>query len=227
MTDLPHMRHALALAERALGTTAPNPAVGCVIVAEGRVVGRGWTQRGGRPHAEAMALARSGRGGAWCDGLCDAGAMRPSGADAALRECADRRRCRARGCGGGGSRSACQRQGARDAACRRHRGRDRRPRKGSGRSQRRILPARDGEPPAGHAQDRAEPRRQDGDGLGPEQMDHRARGAPLRSSAAREERCDPDRHRNRARRRSGAHLPPCRVWKTARRSAWCSTRGCA
>ena len=61
MTDLSHMRHALALAERALGTTAPNPAVGCVIVADdGRVVGRGWTQPGGRPHAETQALAQAG-----------------------------------------------------------------------------------------------------------------------------------------------------------------------
>lgn len=60
-TDLSHMRHALALAARALGTTAPNPAVGCVIVsADGRVVGRGVTQTGGRPHAETMALAQAG-----------------------------------------------------------------------------------------------------------------------------------------------------------------------
>jgi diaminohydroxyphosphoribosylaminopyrimidine deaminase/5-amino-6-(5-phosphoribosylamino)uracil reductase len=59
--DLAHMRHALALAERAVGTTAPNPAVGCVIVSEdGRVVGRGWTQDGGRPHAETVALAEAG-----------------------------------------------------------------------------------------------------------------------------------------------------------------------
>ena len=55
------MRHALRLAERALGTVAPNPAVGCVIVsAEGRIVGRGWTQSGGRPHAETVALAQAG-----------------------------------------------------------------------------------------------------------------------------------------------------------------------
>jgi diaminohydroxyphosphoribosylaminopyrimidine deaminase/5-amino-6-(5-phosphoribosylamino)uracil reductase len=60
MTDLLHMRHALSLAERALGTTAPNPAVGCVIVKDERVVGRGWTQRGGRPHAESVALAQAG-----------------------------------------------------------------------------------------------------------------------------------------------------------------------
>jgi diaminohydroxyphosphoribosylaminopyrimidine deaminase/5-amino-6-(5-phosphoribosylamino)uracil reductase len=51
---------ALALSERTRGGTAPNPNVGCVIVHGGRVVGRGWTQAGGRPHAEAMALAQAG-----------------------------------------------------------------------------------------------------------------------------------------------------------------------
>ena len=54
------MQAALALARRGLGNTWPNPAVGCVIVRDGRVVGRGWTQPGGRPHAEAEALARAG-----------------------------------------------------------------------------------------------------------------------------------------------------------------------
>jgi diaminohydroxyphosphoribosylaminopyrimidine deaminase / 5-amino-6-(5-phosphoribosylamino)uracil reductase len=54
------MAAALALSERSRGRTAPNPNVGCVIVREGRVVGRGWTQPGGRPHAEAMALAEAG-----------------------------------------------------------------------------------------------------------------------------------------------------------------------
>ncbi|MGL4313209.1 MAG: bifunctional diaminohydroxyphosphoribosylaminopyrimidine deaminase/5-amino-6-(5-phosphoribosylamino)uracil reductase RibD, partial [Sphingomonas sp.] len=54
------MGAALALAERGRGLTAPNPNVGCVIVQDGRVVGRGWTQPGGRPHAEAMALAEAG-----------------------------------------------------------------------------------------------------------------------------------------------------------------------
>ncbi len=64
MNDVRHMRHAMMLAERALGTVAPNPAVGCVIVqggqSTGRVVGRGWTQKGGRPHAEVVALAQAG-----------------------------------------------------------------------------------------------------------------------------------------------------------------------
>lgn len=54
------MGAALALGERARGRTAPNPNVGCVIVSAGRVIGRGWTQPGGRPHAEAMALAQAG-----------------------------------------------------------------------------------------------------------------------------------------------------------------------
>lgn len=60
MVDLHYMRHALALARRGLGVVAPNPAVGCVIVKDGRIIGRGWTQKGGRPHAETEALAQAG-----------------------------------------------------------------------------------------------------------------------------------------------------------------------
>src|SRR6476661_298234 len=58
--DLRWMRAALALARRGLGTVRPNPAVGCVVVNGGRVVGRGWTQPGGRPHGETEALGRAG-----------------------------------------------------------------------------------------------------------------------------------------------------------------------
>jgi len=60
MSDEAFMRAALALARRGLGETAPNPSVGCVIVREGRVVGRGRTGTGGRPHAETEALAAAG-----------------------------------------------------------------------------------------------------------------------------------------------------------------------
>lgn len=60
MDDTAHMRAALALARRGLGEVWPNPAVGCVIIRDGRVVGRGWTQPGGRPHGETEALARAG-----------------------------------------------------------------------------------------------------------------------------------------------------------------------
>ena len=54
------MRSAIALARRGLGYTWPNPSVGCVIAAHGRVVGRGRTAPGGRPHAETVALAMAG-----------------------------------------------------------------------------------------------------------------------------------------------------------------------
>jgi diaminohydroxyphosphoribosylaminopyrimidine deaminase/5-amino-6-(5-phosphoribosylamino)uracil reductase len=54
------MAHALAIGARNLGATWPNPAVGCVIVKSGRVIGRGWTARGGRPHAEPQALEIAG-----------------------------------------------------------------------------------------------------------------------------------------------------------------------
>jgi diaminohydroxyphosphoribosylaminopyrimidine deaminase/5-amino-6-(5-phosphoribosylamino)uracil reductase len=54
------MAAAMVLARAALGTTAPNPAVGCVIALGGRIIGRGATQPGGRPHAEVVALAEAG-----------------------------------------------------------------------------------------------------------------------------------------------------------------------
>lgn len=54
------MALALSLAGRGLGNVWPNPAVGCVIVRHGRILGRGWTQPGGRPHAERRALDQAG-----------------------------------------------------------------------------------------------------------------------------------------------------------------------
>ena len=62
--DVSFMRVALGLAHRGLGSVWPNPAVGCVIVAARAdtpvIVGRGWTQPGGRPHAESVALSQAG-----------------------------------------------------------------------------------------------------------------------------------------------------------------------
>lgn len=58
--DLRYMQLALALGRRGQGRTWPNPAVGAVIVKDGIIVGRGWTQPGGRPHAEPEALKRAG-----------------------------------------------------------------------------------------------------------------------------------------------------------------------
>lgn len=65
--DTRWMAAAAALAERARPLASPNPGVGAIIVKGGRVVGRGWTMPGGRPHAEAVALEQAGdaaRGGA-------------------------------------------------------------------------------------------------------------------------------------------------------------------
>ena len=60
-TDEDYMRQALALGRFGLGNTAPNPAVGCVLVKDERIIGGGFTQKSGRPHAEAMALDEAGK----------------------------------------------------------------------------------------------------------------------------------------------------------------------
>ncbi len=58
--DHAHMGRALQLAQRGLYTTHPNPRVGCVLVREGHVVGEGWHERAGGPHAEVVALRQAG-----------------------------------------------------------------------------------------------------------------------------------------------------------------------
>ncbi|MBI1990935.1 MAG: riboflavin biosynthesis protein RibD, partial [Betaproteobacteria bacterium] len=58
--DREYMAQALQLAQRGLYTTTPNPRVGCVIVRDGAVVGEGWHERAGAPHAEIHALAAAG-----------------------------------------------------------------------------------------------------------------------------------------------------------------------
>jgi diaminohydroxyphosphoribosylaminopyrimidine deaminase / 5-amino-6-(5-phosphoribosylamino)uracil reductase len=60
--DARYMALALSLGRRGLGNTWPNPAVGAVIVKDGVILGRGWTQAGGRPHAEVEALRRAKAG---------------------------------------------------------------------------------------------------------------------------------------------------------------------
>ena len=52
LEPIEYMQEALSLARLALGYTSPNPAVGCVIVKDGRIVGRGYHRKAGTPHAE-------------------------------------------------------------------------------------------------------------------------------------------------------------------------------
>src|SRR3974390_1717790 len=61
--DRKFMRLALRLARRGYGTTSPNPMVGAVLVKGGRIIGRGWHQRAGEPHAEIQALRDAERRG--------------------------------------------------------------------------------------------------------------------------------------------------------------------
>ncbi len=61
LSEHSYMAHALRLAGKGLGTTDPNPTVGCVLVNDERIVGEGWTSPAGGPHAERVALAAAGR----------------------------------------------------------------------------------------------------------------------------------------------------------------------
>jgi len=58
--DTKFMKRALALARKGVGKTSPNPAVGCVIVKDGRIIGEGWHKKAGEPHAEVLALEKAG-----------------------------------------------------------------------------------------------------------------------------------------------------------------------
>nr|WP_281281440.1 bifunctional diaminohydroxyphosphoribosylaminopyrimidine deaminase/5-amino-6-(5-phosphoribosylamino)uracil reductase RibD [Denitrobaculum tricleocarpae] len=84
--DAAFMRAALNLAARGLGRVAPNPAVGCLIVKDGRVVGRGWTQPGGRPHAETEALRQAGEA---AQGACAYVTLEPCSHHGETPPCAD------------------------------------------------------------------------------------------------------------------------------------------
>ncbi|MSP52316.1 MAG: bifunctional diaminohydroxyphosphoribosylaminopyrimidine deaminase/5-amino-6-(5-phosphoribosylamino)uracil reductase RibD [Alphaproteobacteria bacterium] len=80
------MTAALALAARGLGRVCPNPAVGCVIAHDDRVVGRGWTQAGGRPHAETEAIGRAGQA---CRGATAYVTLEPCSHHGKTAPCAD------------------------------------------------------------------------------------------------------------------------------------------
>jgi diaminohydroxyphosphoribosylaminopyrimidine deaminase/5-amino-6-(5-phosphoribosylamino)uracil reductase len=83
------MRAALALARRSLGRTWPNPAVGCVIVRNGQVIARGRTRDGGRPHAEADAIAEAAKAGVSLEGATAYVTLEPCAHHGRTPPCAD------------------------------------------------------------------------------------------------------------------------------------------
>ena len=97
VTEDEAMRRAIALAARGLGTTSPNPVVGCLLLdADGEVVGEGFHAYAGGPHAEIVALAQAGRAGPGRHRGGHPGALQPHRPHRAVRAGADRRRA----CGG-------------------------------------------------------------------------------------------------------------------------------
>jgi len=87
--DRGFMAQALALAERGLFTTTPNPRVGCVIVRDGAVIGEGFHVRAGEPHAEALALADATRRGHDVKGATLYVTLEPCGHHGRMPPCAD------------------------------------------------------------------------------------------------------------------------------------------
>ena len=83
------MRAALALARRSLGRTWPNPAVGCVIERNGQVIARGRTGDGGRPHAEADAIAEAAKAGVSLEGATAYVTLEPCAHHGRTPPCAD------------------------------------------------------------------------------------------------------------------------------------------
>ena len=196
--DLRFMQLALTLGRRGQGRTWPNPAVGAVVVNDGIIVGRGWTQAGGRPHAEPEALAARRRGRARRYPLRDIGAVLAFRPLATLRR---RRHCRrhcARGVGGRGPEPGSCRAGP----CKVARGWDRCRRRallrGSGARPRRPFPPHQGSPPASAAQARGVRRRHDRRRRPQAGRDHGRGGADAGAYAARAMRRHPGRHRHGA-----------------------------
>ena len=98
------MTRALELAERGLYTTTPNPRVGCVLVRDGRIIGEGWHQRAGGPHAEIHALADARARGADPRGATAYVTLEPCNHQGSTPPCTDA--LLAAGVGAGGRRDA-------------------------------------------------------------------------------------------------------------------------
>ena len=201
------MQLALALGRRGLGRTWPNPAVGAVVVKDGVIVGRGWTQPGGRPHAETEALKRAGKAAQGATLYvtlepCSHQGKTPPCVDAIIRAGIARvvsaledpnpevagqgyAKLRERGI-------AVETGLGAEEAAHQHAGHIRRMREGRPQVLLKLAASADGK--AGLARPQA-------------RRHHRRGGARARPSDARRSRRHPGRHRHGAVRRSASHLP--------------------
>ena len=205
------MRAAIALAGRALGTTWPNPAVGCVIVRGGAIVGQGITAPGGRPHAETEALAMAGE------------AARGATAYVTLEPCSHHGHtppCATALIEAGVARVAIALRDPdprvnwrrhRAAARRRHRGHRRHASRRSPPRPGRLLLPHHPQPPHGHAEAGHHAGRPHRHLQRRQPVDHRHPSPQIRPRPARPSRRDHGRRRHRARRRPRPHLPHLRL----------------
>ena len=182
------MQSALKLAEKGISSVEPNPAVGCVIVKAGQVIGKGYHKKFGGPHAEVNAidgLPDARRDAGRRDHVRHAGAVLPPGQDRPVHGSHHQRQDRAGSRRDGRSIGARQRQGSGATAAGRDRGGGRALRAGGQAAQRALLQTRDDGQVLGRAEVGPEPRRQAGlrGSVGRETLDHE-RGQPQRCPPA-------------------------------------------
>lgn len=122
MKDSEYMELALMLAKNGLGWTAPNPMVGAVLVKDGEIIGQGWHEKCGEPHAERNAIGKLQKIAAGRNALCHIRALLPSGQTAALCRCHSGGRHSARGGRLSRPQSTCGRKGNSDFTRAWHRG---------------------------------------------------------------------------------------------------------
>ncbi len=217
--DIAHMRSALALARRGLGNTWPNPSVGCVVVKDGRVVGRAVTAPGGRPHAESAALDIAGKAARGAtvyvtlEPCCHWGRTPPC-TDALISAGVARVVIATRDPDPRVDGAGIARLRAAGIAVEEGVLRDEADEVAAG-----FRDARPSGPPAGHAEARLDAGWPDRHAGGRKPLDHRPGRAPRGARAARAARCGDGRRRHGDGGRSGADLPP--AWLPAE-PGWCA-----